>query len=125
MALVPLQLFGERRLLQDQLGSHSYQLGVSSNDVRISGDTDDPQQLPLIGDGQIDAGTHPLELAGGRFADLHHPVFGQRQHGPLVTLMEPLRIAGRNDETVFVHHVDRERQDLHRPAHNLARQGIV
>ena len=125
VALVPLQLFGERRLLQDQLGGHSHQFGVSTHFVRIARNADDPEQLPLIGDGQVDAGAHPLELAGGRFADLHHPVFGQRQHRPLMTLMEPLRVAGRDDQAVLVHHVDRKREDLHRPADNLPCEGVI
>ncbi|MNH31558.1 hypothetical protein D3C79_919360 [compost metagenome] len=93
MALVPLQLLGQRRLLEDQLGGHPHQLGVSAHFLRIPRDADDPEQLPLIGDGQVDAGPHPLELLGGGLADLHHPVLGQRQHGPLVALVQPLRIA--------------------------------
>ena len=125
MALVPLQLLGERRLLQDQFCRHSHQLGVSTHFLRIAGDADHPDQLPLIGDGQIDAGSHPFELQGCRFTDLHHPVFGQRQHGPFVALMNPLRIAGRNDEAVFVHHVDRKGEDLHRPCDDLAGKIIV
>ncbi|MNS68605.1 hypothetical protein D3C72_1018890 [compost metagenome] len=125
VAFVPLQLLGERRLLQDQLGGHPHQLGVSTHFFRIPRDADDPEQLPLIGDGQVDAGPHPLELLGGRFAYLHHPVLGQRQHGPLVTLMEPLRVAGGDDEAPLVHHVDRERQYLHGPADNLMSERVI
>ncbi len=39
--------------------------------------------------------------------------------------MDPLRIAGRNDESPLIHDIDREREDLHRPADYLMRERVV
>ena len=44
---------------------------------------------------------------------------------PISTLMKPLRVAGGDDEAPLVHHVDRERQYLHRPAHYLTSKGVI
>ena len=111
----------QSRLLQHHLSRHAHQLAIFSQRLRLAGQADHPDDLPLQAQRQVNPLAHPVEMASHRIVDIHHPPLGKHQQRAFVQFTNPFPIAAADNPPAGIHHVDVGIDDAHRPRHNILR----
>ena len=111
----------QSRLLQHHLSRHAHQLAIFSQRLRLAGQADHPDDLPLQAQRQVNPLANPVQMASDRVVDIHHPPLGEDQQRAFVQFTNPFPIAAADNPPAGIHHVDVGIDDAHRPRHNILR----
>lgn len=122
VTLLVLQFAQQLRLLQNHLGHHPHEFANLAHVIRLAGNPDHAAHLPAHHQRDIDTGLGAFQAARHRRIDLHRPRLRQGKARPGVQFTDALRIAAPQDESMHVHDVDVEWNDLHRSFNDFLRQ---